>query len=148
MLLKRNENGYASSLPTLFEEFFNDGVFSTPVWKYKSNYSVPAVNVKETDKEYELEVAAPGLNKGDFKINLENDVLTISAETKTEHEEKDKGYSRKEFSCTSFSRSFALPENSVEEEKIEAKYNDGILKIHLPKKETAKAKPVKAIAVS
>lgn len=146
MLIRRNENSLFPSVPSIIEDFFNDGPFLAPVFKYNS--SLPAVNVKETDNEYELEVAVPGMKREDFKVNLENNMLTVSAECKDEHEDKNRNYSRKEFSYSSFSRSFALPDNSVEEDKIEAKYIDGVLKIYLPKAETAKPKPLKQIEIS
>ncbi|SRR5690606_25471224 len=108
--------------------------------------SLPAVNVKESDKAYEIEVAAPGRSKKDFNITTENGVLTISSEAKEEKEQKEKGYTRREFSYSSFSRSFTLPEN-VKDDNIKASYADGILKIEIPKQETAKQSTRKAIEV-
>ena len=86
-------------------------------------------------KNYKLELAVPGMKKKDFKVNLDNDQLTISAERSEENEEKEKNYTRREFRSASFRRSFTLPENAVDEDKIEAKYEDGVLHINIPKKE-------------
>ncbi len=99
-----------------------------------TRYSVPAVNILEDDKEYRIEVVAPGLDKKDVKINLEDDVLTISSEREEKSEEKDKHYMRREFNYTAFSRSFVVPEE-VNADKISADHKNGILTLHLPKKE-------------
>lgn len=108
--------------------------------------SLPAVNVTETDSTYELEVAAPGRSKKDFTITAEDGVLTIASEKREEKENKDKNYTRREFSYSSFSRSFALPDN-VKEDDIKANYDDGILKLHISKKSISQPKPRKAIEV-
>jgi HSP20 family protein len=107
----------------------------------------PSANIKETPEGFELEIAAPGLTKEDFKINLENAVLTISAELEDEKREEGKNYTRKEFYYGSFSRSFTLPK-SVDTEKIKAGYNQGILQIELPKKTEAKLEHKKEIRIS
>jgi HSP20 family protein len=108
--------------------------------------SMPSVNVRETDKSFELDFAAPGLSKKDFKITVDNGVLTISSEKKEEKEEVEKDYTRREFSYNSFSRSFTLPEN-VNEEDVKAAYEDGILKLHIAKKNVTVSKAKKAIEV-
>jgi len=108
--------------------------------------SMPAVNVKETEKAFELEVAAPGLSKKDFKVTAEGGVLTVSSESKQEKEEKEKDYTRKEFNYSSFSRSFTLPEN-VNEEDIKAIYEDGVLRLSIAKKVISQPKMKKAIEV-
>lgn len=108
---------------------------------------VPNANIAENEKDYKIEVAAPGLQKKDFKVQVENGVLTVSGEKEEEEKEERKNYRRKEFSYRSFSRSFTLPENSLPD-KIEAKYDNGILTLSLPKKEVAVSKPVKEIKVS
>lgn len=97
--------------------------------------SVPAVNIHETPEAYTLEVAAPGMQKEDFEISLKDKTLTISSQKKQEQEEKDetKNTLRREFSFTSFSRSFNLPEN-IEADQVVAKYTDGMLQINIPKK--------------
>ncbi len=125
-------------------EFFENEKFFDSDWM--KNVTVPSVNIRETEKEFFVEMAAPGLNKKDFKIAVENGMLTISAEKKLEKEEKEKEFTRKEYSYSNFSRSFMIPEN-VNEEKIEAHYEDGILKLQLLKKAVDKAKLVKAIEV-
>ena len=132
MLTLRNLN----SLPSLVEEFFNHEL----PYSWNRNWatiSTPAVNILETKDEFRIEVAAPGLNKDDFKINLDNNELTISANKEISKEEKDETYTRREFGCSSFTRSFTLPE-TVHGEKISASHKDGILTIHVPKKEEAK----------
>ncbi|MGN6616920.1 MAG: Hsp20/alpha crystallin family protein [Ilyomonas sp.] len=98
--------------------------------------SLPAVNISEDDKCFSVDVVAPGFNKEDFKVNIEDDVLTISAERKTENNEEDKNkqYSRREYSYSSFTRSFRLPENAKDDE-VSATYKDGILKLNIPKTE-------------
>lgn len=125
-------------------EFFDNERFFDSDWM--KSITVPSVNIRETEKEFFVELAAPGLTKKDFKISLENGMLTISAEKKLEKEEKEKEFTRKEFSYTNFSRSFMVPEN-VNEDKIEAHYEDGILKLQLLKKAIEKVKPTKAIEV-
>ncbi len=114
----------------------------------RTETTVPAVNVKETDSEFLLELAAPGMSKKDFDINLENDVLTISSEHKEGEEKKDGDYTRREFSYQSFQRTFTLPENMVDGDKIDAKYKDGILQLKLPKLEHAKKKPPRQIDIT
>ena len=112
----------------------------------ESNYSTPAVNIAEGAENYTIEVAAPGLSKNDFKINLDHNVLTISSSKETKKEDKEGKYTRQEFSYTSFSRSFTLPE-STETDKISATHKDGILYISIPKKEEAKIKPAREISI-
>ncbi len=109
--------------------------------------SDPSANIIETPNGFELEIAAPGMNKEDFKIDLENSVLTISSEMEDEKREEGKNYTRKEFYFGSFSRSFTLPK-SVDTEKIKADYNNGILKIDLPKKTEATLDVKKEIKIS
>jgi HSP20 family protein len=125
-------------------DFFENEKFFDSDWM--KSITVPSVNIRETEKEFFVELAAPGLNKKDFKIAIDNGMLTISAEKKLEKEEKEKEFTRKEFSYSNFSRSFMLPEN-VNEEKVEAHYEDGLLKLQLLKKVVDKTKNVKAIEV-
>jgi HSP20 family protein len=99
--------------------------------------TIPAVNIKEDNDKFVLEMAAPGMKKNDFHINVEKDVLTISSEHKEEKEEKKENYARREFYYNTFSRSFNLPEN-INLEGIKADYKNGILNIVLPKKEETK----------
>lgn len=98
---------------------------------------MPAVNISENEDSFMLEMAAPGMQKSDFKINLDNNVLTLSSEKQDEQEENNENFSRKEFNYSSFSRSFTLPK-SIDFDKIKADYKDGILKVSLPKREDAK----------
>lgn len=118
----------------MVENFFNDEDFFNS-WKVTA--TVPAVNVVETDAGYNLELAAPGMTKEDFNVEIKNGMLTIRAETKKETEEKKDNYARREFSYNAFSRSFRLPENAVTE-KVNATYTDGILRMTLPKKVVGK----------
>ena len=111
-----------------------------------SNWS-PSVNIKETKDDYQLEVSAPGLSKKDFNISVDNDILTISGEKEVNKNDDQDNYTRKEFSVSSFKRSFTLPE-SLDSNGIKAEYNDGILNIILPKKEETKEKPSRVIKIS
>lgn len=118
------------------DTLFNNRFF-TPGWITRDlTKNIPAANIKENAKDYSIELAAPGLAKEDFKINLENDVLSVSAEKSTEKEEQKDNYTRQEFQYNSFSRSFRLPE-SINPDKIDAKYENGLLKLTIPKKEEA-----------
>lgn len=132
--------------PSLVEEFFNGDIFPK-FFDNETHYSVPAVNIVENKDEYRIDVAAPGLNKEDFKISLENNVLTVASEKEQEREEKDQKYMRKEFSYYSFNRSFTLP-MTVNAEKIRASHKDGILQVVIPKREEAKEKPMREIKIS
>lgn len=129
-LIKRNDDW---NFPSVWEDFFNNDMFNIPAFVSRGT-TVPAVNISETEKEFTVELAAPGMKKNDFKVNIERNVLSISTEQKTENTEEGKNFTRKEFSYSSFSRSFTLPE-SVDQEKIDAKYTDGVLKLVLHKKE-------------
>ena len=115
-----------------------------PGWNLAT--SVPTVNIRETEKDFRMEMAAPGMEKKDFRISVENNMLTISSEKKEESTEKKENYTRKEFSFNGFTRSFNLPENSLPD-KIDAKYENGILFLTLPKKEMTVAKTMKEIKV-
>lgn len=140
-LIKRNSN---LILPSLLDEIFkpdwNGGIqnFST---------SVPAVNIKESETDFKLELFAPGLKKEDFNIEIDQNRLSISSEKQTETEESNEKYSRKEFSFNSFKRTFSLPE-TVNFDAIEANYESGILNLLLPKKEEALPKPKRMIEIA
>lgn len=108
---------------------------------------VPAVNIRESEDNFVLDVAAPGMKKEDFKINLDNNVLTISSEQKNENEEKNEKYTRKEFFYNAFSRSFTLPK-TIDLDKIRADYKDGVLSVSLPKREDAKVAVNREIAIA
>ena len=144
------KNSLFPEFPSMFDDFMTRDIFNLPTRAKFRGMSMPAVNVKETDSAFELEMAAPGMNKKDFKIEVENNTLVISAqqENKVEEKSEDGNYSRKEFSYQEFKREFLLPENSVNEDKISASYKDGILHIQVPKKEPAKPKLLKQIEVA
>jgi HSP20 family protein len=111
------------------------------------SFMLPDVNIIENGKDFKIELAAPGFEKKDFKIEVLDGLLNISAEKEEESEKKEINYRRREFAYSSFSRSFTLPENSVTE-KIDAKYENGILRLSLPKKEMSVSKPIKEIKIS
>jgi HSP20 family protein len=134
-IIKRTNELYPR-IPSFFDDFLGGGLsdwFDTNVPNRQS--SLPAVNIKDTEIEFIIELAAPGMNKEDFSIELEKGVLIISTEKKEtlEENETDDGYFRKEFNYQSFQRRFRMPENVVNVEKIEANYKDGILNVRLPK---------------
>lgn len=136
------------SFSNLLDNFFGrdmDELFS----RSRVGTVVPAVNIREDNEAFRVEVAAPGLKKDDFKLTLDNGLLTISAESRHENEEKnDEGrYTKREFSYHSFTRSFTLP-NTVDAEHIDARYQDGILHLAIPKKEEAKRKAPRQIEVA
>ena len=150
MTLVRRTNRNFPSFPSFFDNFFTNDLMDWGSSNFSSTETtLPAVNVKETDDAFEIEVAAPGMKKDDFKINLDNNILVISSEKKEERSEEQKGqFTRKEFSYQSFQRSFTIPENKVEGENITAKYCEGILCVTLPKKEEIKPKPVREIRIN
>jgi HSP20 family protein len=145
MALVRFSNQY----PSFFDRFFDKDLFDWTSRNFSStNTTLPSVNIKESEEDFEVEMAAPGLSKKDFKIELNNDLLTISSEMEKENETKEgQMYSLREFSYQSFCRSFTLP-NTADGEKIEAKYENGILRIIIPKKDEAKPKPARQISIS
>lgn len=132
-------------LGELFENFFNRDMDF--LGNGKNALRHPSVNVIETETDYQMEVAAPGMNKLDFNLSLDDNLLTISAETKSESEKAEKNYTRREFSFSSFKRAFHLPEN-INTEKIDASYKDGVLHITLPKMIEEKKDKNKVIKIS
>lgn len=144
MELMRRTNG--NWLPSLLEDIFEDNVIEN---KFKNLRSLPAVNIEELEDKYSLELAAPGKSKKDFNIELDNDLLTISSETKEDNktEDKERNFTRREFSYESFKRSFTLPE-SIDTSKIKANYRNGVLIVDLPKREEAKTQPKRMIDIS
>jgi HSP20 family protein len=147
-LVKNNRNLFPS-IPSFFEDMLSKDWMNWPLTNDAAGGSMPAINVRETKDAYELEVAAPGMTKQDFKVQLDQNMLVISAEKESSQEENGKGnYSRREFSYQSFVRTFSLPERLVKGDKIAAKYKDGILFISIPKTEEAKVKQVKQIEIS
>jgi HSP20 family protein len=135
-----------TSLPGLVGEFFNSD-FLPKAFECENSYSVPAVNVIEGKEDFRIEVAAPGLTKEDFKIQLDNNLMTISSEKEEKKEDEAEKVTRREYSYYSFKRSFSLPE-SVNTEKIKANYKDGILQVVIPKREESKDKPAREIKIS
>jgi len=148
-LMKRSNRNYPS-FPSFFDHNFTNDLMDWGSSNFSSTETtLPAVNVKESDEAFEIEMAAPGMNKHDFKISLDNNLLVISSEKRAEKTEEEKGnFTRKEFSYQSFQRSFTIPEGSVEGEKISARYCEGILCVTLPKKEEVKPKPVREIKIN
>src|SRR6187549_466615 len=134
-VLKRN-GSLLNQLPMLFDDFFNRDNFSWGLSNFSdTNTTIPAVNIKETPESYNVEVAAPGMSKEDFKVELEGNLLTISSEKAENREEPgDEKFSRKEFSYQSFQRSFTLQKDVMDIENIQAKYDNGLLKLVIPKK--------------
>jgi HSP20 family protein len=131
-----NGNNNSSALKPWFTDVF-DNLINDSFVSDRLTSRVPAVNIAETENAFHIDLAAPGLSKEDFKINLEKNVLSISVEKKTEETQENKRFSRKEYSYTSFVRSFTLPD-TADQTQIEAEYADGILKINVIKKEEAK----------
>ncbi|WP_299671048.1 Hsp20/alpha crystallin family protein [uncultured Polaribacter sp.] len=139
---------YQDRLPNFLDRFFSNDFEGWNRNNYSNtNTTLPSVNIKENTDAFFVEVAAPGFEKSDFKIELNNDLLTISSEKQIENEVKDdERISKQEFSYQSFTRSFTLPE-LVEDDKISATYENGILSLTIPKKEEAKPKPIKQIKI-
>ena len=124
---------------------FNDDFFNEPLWMNKLDE--PALNIKETDDKFEIELAAPGFSKKDFNVTIDDGLLNISAEKEVKKKEEDNNYTCREFSYDSFERSVMLPD-TVKSEDIKAKYEDGILKFHLVKKEETKKLKPKVVQIS
>jgi HSP20 family protein len=139
----------SNQFPTLFDRFFENDLFDWSNRNYSStDTTLPAVNIKESSDEFEVELAAPGFVKSDFSIELNHDLLTIASEKKVENETReDQQFARREFSYQSFSRSFTLP-NTADSDKIKAKYENGILRVSIPKKDEARPKPPKQIDIA
>ncbi|MDD4673901.1 MAG: Hsp20/alpha crystallin family protein [Bacteroidales bacterium] len=139
---------FSNQMPSLFDRFLENDLFDWSNRNYSTtNTTLPAVNIKEDNDGFEVEMSVPGLDRKDFNIELNNSVLTISSEKKVENETKEgQRFARREFSYQSFSRSFTLPD-TVEDDKIKAKYENGILSVSIPKKEEAKPKPAKQIEI-
>jgi len=139
---------FTDHLPSMVDRFFEGDFFD---WSNRNfsltNTTLPSVNIRENDNEFKVEVAAPGFDKKDFRLELDHDVLTISSEKRIENETKeDEHFNKREFSYQSFTRSFSLP-NTVDGEQIDATYDKGILQISIPKREESKQKPSRMIEV-
>ena len=135
-----------SNFPSLAEEFFGRDLFND-LMGWNREFTMPSVNIVEKNQGYLIEVAVPGLAKDDFKIDLEDHVLTISSKKEEKKEDKSENFIRREFNYSSFSRSFTLPE-WVNEEKIAASQKDGVLTVELPRKEESKTKLSKSIKIA
>ena len=138
-----------NNYPSLFDQLFDTDLFDWSNRNYsETNTTVPSVNIKENADAFNVEMAVPGFDKKDFKIALDHNVLTISSEKKVENETKEgERFTRHEYSYQSFSRSFTLPE-AANGDKISAKYDNGILNVEIPKREEAKPKPMRQIAIA
>lgn len=149
MLINRNPS-VVPTVPRFFDDFFTRDLFDWGNGNFSStNTSIPAVNIRETNDDYIVEMAAPGMGKKDFHIEVKDNVLTISSELQNEDtsSEADR-WLRREFSYQSFQRSFRLNNDVVDDAHIKATYNNGLLRLTIPKKEEAKVKPPKLIEVS
>ncbi|MFC2187450.1 Hsp20/alpha crystallin family protein [Fulvivirgaceae bacterium LMO-SS25] len=155
MSLVLTKKGNGRAFPSLVNEFFNTDRFFGPsmldfdgnLLDFDSSLVIPEANIIENGKDYKIELAVPGLNRDDLKVEVHDGILSVSAEKEEEKKEEKENYRRREFSYNSFSRSFSLPDNLLTD-KIDAKYENGILRLTLPKKEVAVSKPVKKIKVS
>jgi HSP20 family protein len=146
LIKKRNGNGL---FPSLADAFFTNK-FMVPDFMdadFENVLKMPPANISENENEFRIDLSAPGLKREDFKVEVENGDLIISSEKQDEEKEEKENYWRREFSYTGFSRRFPLPENTMEE-KIAAKYDNGMLHITLPKKEVTTKKAKKAIEVA
>ncbi len=132
--------------PALADDFFRSSLLSD-LFDNQTHFSTPAVNIAENGDDFKIEVAAPGLDKDDFKINLDHNVLTISSEKESENVENKPDFNRREFNYSSFKRSFSLPD-SINTEKILATHKNGILSIQIPKREDSKVKPAREITIA
>lgn len=150
MALARLSDNTFPSFPSFFNRFLEGDLMDWNTSNFAgNNMTMPAVNIRENKDEFMIDVAAPGMAKENFKINYDNGRLTISSEKKDErNEKKEETFTRREFSYMSFQRTFTIPENVVNGEKIQARYADGILHITLPKKDEVKPKPPKEIKIN
>ena len=132
------------------DDFFNRDIFNRDLSNFSlTDTTLPAVNIREKHDNFEVEMAAPGMKKDDFKIELDGNLLTISSEKTDQHEEKEgEKYTRREFSYQSFQRSFNLPKEVVDAEKIKARYENGVLQLVIPKREEVKQKPRRTIQIA
>lgn len=145
MLFVKNPN----QLPSLFDRFFDGEMFDWSNRNFSNtNTTLPSVNIKENPDAFTVEVAAPGFDKNDFKLELNHNTLTVSSEKKVESETKENEvFTKREFSYQSFSRSFTLPQ-IADGDRIEANYQNGILTVLIPKREEAKPKPARMIEIN
>jgi HSP20 family protein len=150
-MVRKTNSSLFQAIPSLMDDFFGRDWLDSTLGDWKTiGSTLPAVNVRESNDGYVIEVAAPGMKRDDFKVELDNNVLTISAQMEDSHQQKDQegNYTRREFSYQSFQRSFSLPQNKVKGDEITARYVDGVLHVTVPKTEDAKTRPAKQIAVA
>jgi HSP20 family protein len=150
-MVRKTNSSLFPAIPSLMDDFFGRDWLDSTLGDWKTiGSTLPAVNVRESNDGYVIEVAAPGMKRDDFKVELDNNVLTISAQMEDNHEQKDQegNYTHREFSYQSFQRSFSLPQNKVKGDEITARYVDGVLHVTVPKTEDAKTRPAKQIAVA
>jgi HSP20 family protein len=147
-ITKRND--LFPAINHLFDDFFTRDLWNSGlVSSSNTNTTIPAVNIRETAEGFEVEMAAPGMTKEDFKVELDGNMLTINSEKQNVKENEDgERYTRREFSYQSFQRSFQLPKDVVDSDKIEARYENGVLHLVIPKKENAKQRPPRKIEIS
>lgn len=145
MTLVSAKNG--GLIPSVVSDLFSaDNFFSPRFFPLASEETIPSANIKESDGQFTIEMAAPGFEKKDFTIRLEEDVLTVAAEKQAETSDEKDTYRRKEFSYTSFSRSFTLPKN-IDGDKVHATYDNGMMTLVVPKKAKAASENAKEIHV-
>ena len=143
-IIKRND------LPSVFDDLFTRDLWNWGLTNHSAtNTTLPAVNIRESNESFIVEMAAPGMRKEDFKIELDGNNLTITSEKREENEVKEEErYTRREFSYQSFQRTFQLHKDVVDIDKIEARYENGVLHLLIPKKEEAKQRPPKTIKIA
>lgn len=147
-IVKKNQA--LETMPGLLNNFITNDLWDWGLSNNSfTNTTIPSVNIRETNDNFEVEMAAPGMDKNDFKIELSNNMLTIGSEKENRQVENENGkYSRREFSYQSFQRSFHLSKDVVDAENISARYENGVLYVNIPKKEQAKQRPPRTIEIS
>ncbi len=145
-LSKKRNVATLPSLSSWVDNFFENNLGTEFMSNFNTGITLPAVNIKETNDQFVLELAIPGMKKSDFSIEVDNKILSISSEVKTENQMEESTYTRREFGYSSFKRTFTLPD-TVESDRVNAHYRDGILLVMLPKREEAKQKPPKRIEI-
>jgi HSP20 family protein len=147
-LIKKNRNAFPT-MPALFDDFLGRELFNWGNTNYSfTQTTIPMVNIRESAENFEVEVAAPGMDKKDFRVQLEDNTLTISSQKEKAEETEHNGYNRREFSYESFQRSFTLPRDVVDEQAISAQYENGILHLTIPKREEARHKGSRLIEIA
>jgi HSP20 family protein len=139
-LVRFNQKQADKRANSFFEDFFNQFPSRLVNEDFGTANATAPVNIRESEKAYLIEVIAPGMDKGDFKVSMDNNLLTISAEKKTDNNKEGERIVRREFTCKSFARTFTLDE-TIQSDSIQAKYDNGVLLIELPKKEEAIIQP-------